>query len=74
MTEYRCEAGCLNCGHFWITRKRNTTRPPARCPECNSSKTYIIRAYIADEKQPLNQYEKVMERMFKEFMKSQGDV
>jgi len=72
MTEYRCEASCLNCGHYWITRKRSTTSPPARCPECNSSKTYVIRCFNVDEKEPQNDYQRIMEKMFKQFLKDKG--
>jgi len=69
MSNYRSESGCLKCGHFWVTRKRNTTKPPARCPKCGSSKTYVARCFKTDEKQVFDNYEKMMEKMFKKYMK-----
>ena len=72
--QYWCNVGCCGCGHYWVTRKRNTIKPPARCPKCNCSKIIVFGYSIADEEQPINLYEKTRERMFKEFMKSQGDV
>ena len=70
MSEYRCEASCLNCGHYWVTRKRNTTSPPARCPNCNSSKTYVIRSFNVSEKEDDNV---ILENMLKEYIKNFGE-
>jgi len=74
MTEYRCRAGCLSCGNFWAVRKRSTDKPPARCPKCNSSKTYIVSSFVVNGRQDADDYQNVMEKMFKEFLKTRGDV
>ena len=71
MTTYRCKSGCLNCGHFWVTRKRKTTGPPVRCPECGSSKTYVLEV-IPTNINPVfgeENYEKMLENMFKDYVK-----
>jgi len=75
MSNYRCKSGCLNCGHYWVTRKRNTTKPPARCPECGSSRTYVIDSYTTDEQTIFGKgYEDMLERMLKEYIKkNKGD-
>ena len=76
MASYRSESGCLSCGHFWVTRKRNTSKPPARCPKCNSSRTYVVRCFSTDEEQMVGGTE-MLEKMFKEYVKmfkDKGDI
>ena len=70
MSNYRCKSGCLRCGYFWVTRKRNTTKPPARCPECKSSRTYVIESYAVDEYVfGEENYKEMLENMVKKYIK-----
>ena len=60
-----------------MTRKRNTAKPPARCPNCNSSRTYVVRCFSTDDEKIFGGNDKMLEKMFKEYMKmfkDKGDV